>query len=108
VQALTKVRATNQQFGETVSPQSNWELTKSLLTDRIRRRFVALQRLSNAPPDTEAIDHEIDTCGDDAKSLWALAERVDRALDLAMSPRASRIPIRDSVPDRSNDEFRSR
>jgi hypothetical protein len=91
-----------------LSAESNWELTKSLLTDRIRRRFVALQRLSNAPPDTEAIDHEIDTCGDDAKSLWALAERIDRALDLAMSPRASRAPIREKAPVTSHDEFRAR
>jgi len=91
-----------------LSSESNWELTKTLLTARIRRRYLALQRLTNAPVDTEAIDHELETCGDDAKSLWALAERVDRALDTAMSPRSSRTPIPDKPPTTAHDEFRSR
>jgi hypothetical protein len=76
-----------------LNPDTNWEAAKSLLIDRIRRRALALQRLSSAGIDHEAIIAEIDTCGDDAKALWALAERVDRALDLAMAPRASRLPL---------------
>lgn len=91
-----------------MSAETNWELTKSLLTARIRRRYIALQRLANAPADTEAIDQELDSCGDDAKSLWALAERIDRALDTAMSPRSSRPPIPDKPPTTANSEFRSR
>lgn len=91
-----------------MSPETNWELTKSLLAARIRRRYTALQRLTNSPVDSEAIDHEIETCGDDAKSLWALAERIDRALDTAMSPRSSRTPIPDKPPAIVHDEFRAR
>lgn len=91
-----------------MSHESNWELTKSLLTARIRRRYTALQRLTNAPVDSEAVDHEIECCGDDAKSLWALAERIDRALDTAMSPRSSRPPIPDKPSSITNNEFRSR
>ncbi len=88
--------------------ESNWELTKTLLTARIRRRYIALQRLANAPADAESIDHEIETCGDDAKSLWALAERIDRALDNAMSPRSSRSSIREKAPAVVHEEFRAR
>ena len=91
-----------------MSTESNWELTKTLLTARIRRRYIALQRLANAPPDPDAIDHDIESCGDDAKSLWALSERIDRALDTAMSPRSSRTPIPDKPPTTTNNEFRSR
>lgn len=91
-----------------MSPEANWELTKTLLTARIRRRYLALQRLTNAPVETEAIEQEIETCGDDAKSLWALAERIDRALDTAMSPRSSRSPIPDKPTPVSHDEFRAR
>lgn len=91
-----------------MSQESNWELTKSLLTARIRRRYIALQRLTNSPADSEAIDHEIETCGDDAKSLWALAERIDRALDTAMAPLSSRPPLPDKPPITANNEFRSR
>ena len=76
-----------------MNPDTNWEAAKALLIDRIRRRALALQRLSTAGIDHEAIIAEIDTCGDDAKALWALAERVDRALDLALAPRASRVPL---------------
>lgn len=89
-------------------PETNWELTKTLLTARICRRYIALQRLTNSSVDTEAIDHEIESCGDDAKSLWTLAERIDRALDTAMSPRSSRPPIPDKPPTIAHDEFRAR
>ena len=91
-----------------MSAETNWELTKTLLTARIRRRYTALQRLTNEPADSDAIDHEIETCGDDAKALWALAERIDRALDTAMSPRSSRAPIPDKPTPVSHDEFRAR
>ena len=91
-----------------MSAESNWELTKTLLTARIRRRYIALQRLTNAAPDLDAIDHELETCGDDASSLWALAERIDRGLDTAMSPRSSRAQIPDKPPTNANNEFRSR
>ena len=91
-----------------MSAETNWELTKSLLTARIRRRFIALQRLTNAPVDTDAIEHELETCADDAKLLWALSERIDRALDSAMSPRSSRTPIPDKPPPAAGNDFRSR
>jgi hypothetical protein len=91
-----------------LSAETNWELTKTLLTARIRRRYVALQRLTNAPTDADAIDHEIETCGDDTKALWALAERIDRALDNAMAPNSSRTPIPDKPAVKTNNDFRSR
>ncbi len=91
-----------------MSAESNWELTKSLLTARIRRRFIALQRLEGGQAEPEVIDHELEDCGDDAKTLWALAERIDRALDTAMLPRSARTPIPDKPPFQSNSEFRSR
>jgi hypothetical protein len=94
--------------GEYLSAESNWELTKALLTARIRRRFIALQRLANVPADTESIDQELESCGDDVKSLWALAERIDRALDSAMSPRSTRTPLADIPPTVSHAEFRAR
>lgn len=91
-----------------MSAESNWDHTKTILAARIRRRYIALQRLQNTPADPESIEEEIETCGDDAKALWALAERIDHALDTAMSPRLSRTPIPDRPLTTANDEFRSR
>lgn len=55
---------------------TNWEIIRSRLSERIRRRFIALQRLQGNQPDPEAIDQKLSECGDDAAALWALAERV--------------------------------
>jgi transposase len=87
---------------------TNWEIIRSRLSERIRRRVIALQRLQGNQPDPEAIDQELSECGDDAAALWALAERVDRALDAAVRPRAARLPIPGAPPVTANHEFRTR
>ena len=92
--------------------ERDWDQIRAALTDRIRRHLLALQRLS---PDTfpaESVEQELGAASDDAQALWRLAERLDRALDLAFAPRARRVSMPDPMPRaaaKSNpDEFKAR
>ena len=71
----------------------NWQVIRPLLCERIRRRWLALRRLSGETTDTAPIETRLAQIGDDAAALWQLAEQIDRELDTAFAPRARRIAV---------------
>ncbi|MBI5869032.1 MAG: hypothetical protein HZB43_12230 [candidate division Zixibacteria bacterium] len=93
----------------TEQTQDNWQIAKSALCARIRRRWTALARLNPETTDTESVEILIQSAGDDAAALFRLADQVDRRLDLAFASRARRP---ESVPNATrsrttHDEFRT-
>jgi len=70
----------------------NWETVRELLCNRIRQRWTALQRLSGSDTHPDIIESRLASVGDDPKSLWRLAEQIDRQLDIAFAPRSKRAP----------------
>lgn len=74
----------------------NWNTIKSLLCERIRRRFRALQKLSDDDDALTALDERLTQIGDDADKLWGLDEQLEQQLERAFAPRARRVALSDS------------
>ena len=91
--------------------RSHWETIRDLMRERVRRRWLALQRLSGESANTAEIDAELARVGDDAVELWRLAERLDHALDLAFARRARPASLPAAIspkPEARSEEFRVR
>jgi len=94
------------------STEENWRTVRALLCDRIGRRWLALARLSPDAHQVDVLEAQLAAIGDDGRALWQLAERLDRALDVAFAPRARRVAANDPLahaPTKSHaDEFKVR
>ena len=82
-----------------LSDRDNWGIAKSLLCDRIRRRWCALHTLTGSADASGGIDERLAGIGDDAAVLWRLFETLDRELELAFTPRSRRVAFANRSDD---------
>ncbi|MEW5702764.1 MAG: hypothetical protein AB1792_11115 [Candidatus Zixiibacteriota bacterium] len=94
------------------SAEENWQTLRTLLRERIRRRWLALSRLSPEAYPGEVLEARLSAIADDGMALWRCAEGLDRALDVAFAPRACRcgrdITPAKTTPAPHSDEFKVR